>query len=69
MLISTNAIVLSKLRYRDYDLIIRCYTQQYGVVSYLLKGVFRGKNKNAKTAYFQLLSQLQIITNHRGNGR
>ncbi len=67
MLISTNAIVLSKLRYRDYDLIIRCYTQQYGVVSYLLKGVFRGKKKNAKTAYFQLLSQLQIITNHRGN--
>lgn len=67
MLISTNAIVLSKIRYSDYDLIVKCYTEKFGVVSYLLKGVFRSKKGNTKIAYFQLLSQLQIITIHKEN--
>jgi len=67
MLSSTNAIVLSKLKYRDNDLIVKCYTQQRGVVSYLLRGVLKGKNKNTKTAYFQLLSQLQLVTIHKNN--
>jgi len=67
MLIFTNAIVLSKLRYGDNDLIVKCYTSQFGVVSYLLKGVLKSKNGARKTAYFQLLSQLQLITIHREN--
>lgn len=61
MLTSTNAIVLSKLRYRDNDLIVKCYTQQFGVVSFLIRGVLKSKKGNVKTAYFQLLSQLQLV--------
>jgi len=34
-MLTTNAIVLSKIRYRDNDLIIKCYTQEKGLVSYL----------------------------------
>ncbi|WP_034060639.1 DNA repair protein RecO [Lacinutrix jangbogonensis] len=64
MLLSTNAIVLSKLKYRDYDLIIKCYTQKEGIVSYLLKGVLKSK-KGSKTAYYQLLTQLQLITDFK----
>lgn len=64
---STNAIVLSKLKYRDNDLIVRCYTEQLGLVSYLLRGVLKSKRSNLKPAYFQALSQLQIITNHKLN--
>ncbi|MEZ4793607.1 MAG: DNA repair protein RecO [Gelidibacter sp.] len=60
MLIKTNAIVLSKLKYRDNDLIVKCYTTQRGVVSYLLRGILKNNRGNAKTAYFQPLSQLQI---------
>jgi len=67
MLISTNAIVISKIRYRDSDLIIKCYTEQLGIVSYILNGVLKSKKGQAKTAYFQLLSQLQLVTIHKEN--
>jgi len=57
---SSSAIVLSKLKYRDHDLIVSCYTKEYGIVSFLLRGVLKRKKGNAKVAYFQLLSQIQI---------
>lgn len=65
MLLKTNAIVLSKLKYRDNDLIVKCYTNQRGVVSYLLRGVLKSKKGSSKTAYFQPLSQLQLEENYR----
>jgi len=68
MLITTNAIVLSKLRYRDNDLIVKCYTDQLGIVSFLLRGVLKSKKGGSKVAYFQLLSQLQIVFNYKKNG-
>lgn len=67
MLISTNAIVLSKLKYNDNDLIVRCYTQQLGVLSFLLRGVLKSNKSNTKAAYFQLLSQLELIIIHKSN--
>lgn len=66
MLVTTKAIVLSKLKYRDHDLIVKCYTQDYGIVSYLLRGVLKSK-KGSKTAYYQLLSQLQIVTDYKAS--
>ncbi|XCF06304.1 DNA repair protein RecO [Tamlana crocina] len=67
MLVTTNAIVLSKLRYKDNDLIVKCYTQKLGVMSFLLRGVLKSKKGNSKAAYFQLLSQLQIVTTYKNN--
>ena len=67
MLISTKAIVISKIKYGDNDLIVKCYTEEFGVVSYILKGVLKNKKTNAKKAYFQLLSQLHIDTIHKEN--
>lgn len=67
MLITTNAIVLSKIRYRDNDLIVKCYTQEKGVVSFLLRGVLKSKKSNSKIAYFQLLSQLQLEFTYKNN--
>ena len=67
MLTKNNIIVLSKLKYRDYDLIVKCYTQQRGVVSYLLRGVLNSKRGSAKTVYFQALSQLQIEEQYKAN--
>lgn len=64
MLLTTNAVVLSKIKYRDNDLIIKCYTQQEGIVSYLLRGVLKSK-KGSKTAYYQLLTQLQLVTDFK----
>ncbi|RKE99001.1 DNA repair protein RecO [Ichthyenterobacterium magnum] len=67
MLIKTNAIVLSKIKYRDNDLIVKCYTEKKGVVSYLLRGVLKSKKRNSKIAHFQLLSQLHIEENRKAN--
>ena len=64
MLSSTNAIVLSKLKYRDNDLIVKCYTQEHGVISFLVRGVLKSKKSHTKAAYFQLLSQIQVVFNY-----
>lgn len=66
MLITTNAIVISKLRYKDHDLIVKCYTQA-GTLSFLVRGVLKSKKRNAKAAYFQLLSQLQLVIQYKEN--
>ena len=67
MLISTKAIVLSKLKYRETDLIVRCYTEKLGIVSFLLRSVLKNKKGNAKIAYFQLLSQLKLEITYKKN--
>ena len=67
MLVCTKAIVLSKIKYRDNDLIVKCYTEQFGIQSYLLRGVLKSKKGKIRIAYFQILSQLEIIVNYREN--
>ncbi len=63
----TKAIVLSTLKYKDNSLIVRCYTQQYGVQSYLLHHILTAKNKKINIAYFQVLSQIEIQAIHKPN--
>ncbi|MFT7052100.1 MAG: DNA repair protein RecO (recombination protein O) [Psychroserpens sp.] len=65
MLNKSKVIVLSKLKYRDNDLIVKCFTLHRGVVSYLLRGVLNTKKGSSKAAYYQLLSQLEIEENYR----
>lgn len=67
MLTKNNSIVLSKLKYRDHDLIVKCYTEQRGLVSYMLRGVLKSKKGLSKTVYYQALSQLQIEENYKPN--
>ncbi|QDO93384.1 DNA repair protein RecO [Formosa sediminum] len=64
---SSSAIVLSKLKYRDNDLIVSCYTKDFGVVSFLLRGVLKSRKGKARVAYFQLLSQIQIEVDFNKN--
>jgi DNA repair protein RecO (recombination protein O) len=65
MLVSTKAIVLSKFRYKDNDLIVKCYTEKFGVKSYLLTNVLKSKKGKFKPAYFQLLTILEIQADHK----
>lgn len=67
MLVKTKAIVLSKIKYRDNDLIVKCYTQQKGIVSYLLRGVLKSKKGSSKSAYYQLLSQVELESSYKAN--
>lgn len=65
MLVKTRVIVLSKIRYRDHDVIVKCYTKNRGVVSYLLRGILKSKKSNSKIAYYQPLSQLEIVESYK----
>ncbi len=67
MLVTTKAIVISKLKYQDNDLIVKCYTDYFGIQSYLLRGVLKNKKGKIKPAYFQELSQLQVTVNYKQN--
>lgn len=67
MLVKTSAIVLSRISYGDHDVIVKCYTKNRGVVSYLLKGILKSKRSNSKIAYYQPLSQLEIEENYKAN--
>lgn len=67
MLVATKAIVLSKIKYKDNDLIVKCYTEHFGVQSYLLRGILKSKKGKLKTAYFQQLSQLQLTVVYKEN--
>lgn len=67
MLVKTNAIVLSKIKYGDHDVIVKCYTKNRGIVSYLLRGILKSKKSNSKIAYYQSLSQLEIEENFKAN--
>lgn len=63
----TKAIVLSKLKYQDYDLIVKCYTQNDGPISYLMRGVLKSSKGIGKVAYFQPLSQILIDQSYKEN--
>ncbi|MDG1040346.1 MAG: DNA repair protein RecO [Polaribacter sp.] len=66
--VTTKAIVLSSLKYNDTSLIVRCFTLEDGLKSYLLKGVLSAKKGKIKAAYFQPLTQLNIEANHNIKG-
>tara|TARA_R110002167_G_scaffold13570_16_gene56266 strand:+ start:5875 stop:6594 length:720 start_codon:yes stop_codon:yes gene_type:complete len=68
MQVTTKAIVLSSLKYGDTSLIVRAFTASDGLKSYLLKGVLASKKGRLKSAYFQPLTQLELVASHRNKG-
>lgn len=66
--INTKAIVLSSLKYSDSSLIVKCYTQEEGLKSYMIRGILKAKKGGLKIAYFQPLTQLKIVANHSNKG-
>jgi len=60
-----RAIVLSSIKFKESDLIVKCYTSHRGVVSYLQKGILKSKRGASKSVYFQPLSLLDIDENYQ----
>ena len=69
MLISTEAIALSSIKYSETSLIVKCFTLSDGVKSYLIKGIRSQKKKSFNVGLFQPLTILEIDANHRNLGR
>jgi DNA repair protein RecO (recombination protein O) len=62
-----HCIVLSTLRYKDNDLIIRAFSREIGLVSFIHKGAYKPKKGSAKAAFYQVLSQNLISTSAKNN--
>ena len=60
MIDQTTAIVLHQIRYSESSLIIKLYTYDFGIQSYIVKGVRSSQRKKNHAALFQPLSQLQF---------
>ncbi len=65
MLVTTEALVLSKTNYSESSLIVRCYTRSDGIKSYMIKGGKQGRKGNKTIAFFQPLNQLEITAQHK----
>ncbi|WP_417363069.1 DNA repair protein RecO [Galbibacter sp.] len=68
MIITTKAIVLSTIKYGDSNLIVRLFTESDGMKSYMVRGVLSSRKGKFKKGYFQPLTILEIVANHRNKG-
>ncbi len=57
----SRGIVLSSMKYSEYDIITRIYSRDFGLISFLVKGAT--SKKNNKQAYFQPLTIVDFVYN------
>lgn len=55
----SRAIVLNKTNYSETSLIIKIYTEEEGLLSFIVKGI-RGKKGKLRMAQFQALNLIEI---------
>ncbi|MBT0607010.1 DNA repair protein RecO [Aequorivita echinoideorum] len=68
MVVTTKAIVFSAIKYAEADLIVSCFTETSGIKNYLLRGILKSKKGKLKTSFFQPLTQLEIVAEHKNKG-
>jgi DNA repair protein RecO (recombination protein O) len=66
MLVKTKAVLLHHVRYSDNSLIAHFYTQEYGRLSVIVKGISSGK-RGVRFNYFQPLNIFNIELYHYEN--
>ena len=64
MLHSTKGIVFHSLKYSETSVIVKIYTELFGIQSYLFKGIRRAKS-NIKPGLFQSLNLLDLVVYHK----
>jgi len=69
MLLKTQGIVISSIKYRDTDLIVKCYTKSHGSISFMVKGVLKSKKGKFRSSMFQILSLIDIEMQYRNKGQ
>ncbi len=62
----TKAIVLQSIKYGDSSLVVKMLTEELGIQSYMVKGVF-GKKSKMKAALFQNMTLLEIVADSGNN--
>lgn len=65
MLHKTRGIVLNYIRYRETSIIVKIYTELFGIQSYIVNGVRSSKSKTNRIAFFQPLTLLDLVVYHK----
>ena len=65
MLHKTRGIVVNYIRYRENSVIVKIYTEAFGLQSYIVNGVRSSKAKTNRIALFQPLTLLDLVVYHR----
>jgi DNA repair protein RecO (recombination protein O) len=60
----TRGIVFHQIKYSETSIIAKIYTEVHGLQSYLVKGV-RQRKSSIKAAYFQPLTLLDLVVQHK----
>lgn len=68
MLYKTRGIVLNYIKYKDTSIIVKIYTEEFGLQSYVQNGVRSSNAKINKMSLFQPLLILDMVVYHK-NGR
>jgi DNA repair protein RecO (recombination protein O) len=66
MILSTRGIVLQYLNYSESSIIVKIFTEELGLQSYIVKGI-RSKRSKSRLALFQPLTLLDLIVYHKEN--
>lgn len=64
MLFNTRGIVFQKINYSESSIIVKIYTEVFGVQSYIVRGL-KSKKSAIKSAYFQPLTILDLVVYHK----
>ena len=64
MIAKTQGVVFHQIKYSETSLIVKIYTRDFGLQSYLIKGA-RSKKSKFSPALLQHLSLLEIIASHK----
>lgn len=68
MLHQTRGIVFKRIKYADTSIICQIYTEEFGLQSYIVKGVRKAKAK-IKANLFQQLNLLDLIVYHKDTSK
>ena len=66
MFVNTRGIVFQKINYSETSIIVKIYTEAFGVSSFMVRGV-KSKRGAMKPAYFQPLTILDMVISHKEN--
>ncbi len=66
MIFDTRGIVINHIKYGDSSIIVRIYTERFGLQSYMVKGVRKAKSRQ-HSACFEPLSLLEMQVYHKEN--
>ncbi|MDX2303573.1 MAG: DNA repair protein RecO [Microscillaceae bacterium] len=64
MLFKTRGIVINYFKYSESSIIVRIYTEELGLQSYIVNGIRSSKSKN-RMAFFQPLTMLELVVYFR----